>query len=145
MRKIPREIIRCACGCETILEDRNKHGRKRKYVSGHNGRKYTNKTQYKREWNHRNRKSRYEYKKRYHRVRRLKLLDIFGNKCEDCQVAYNGSNAAIFHFHHLDPATKLFDIGNKITVRSWESILQEAEKCVMICANCHELKHGVNY
>jgi len=31
--------VYCACGCETLLKKYDAHGRERKYVSGHNGRK----------------------------------------------------------------------------------------------------------
>jgi hypothetical protein len=42
-------------------------------------------------------------------------------------------------FHHRDPSTKSFQVssGN----RSWARTLAEAEKCEMICANCHAEEH----
>lgn len=84
--------IECACGCKTIIKNKDKYGRDKKFVTGHNGRKYEDPTQYKREWNHRNRETRYQYKMSYHRIRRLQLLELYGNKCKDCGMEYNGNN-----------------------------------------------------
>lgn len=35
-RKIPHEIIQCACGCGTMIERYSKNGRERRFVVGHN-------------------------------------------------------------------------------------------------------------
>lgn len=137
--------VECACGCKTLIKNKDKFGRNKEYENGHNGRKYEDPTQYKREWNHRNREKRYQYKKSYHRKRRIKLIQYKNNECYECKLKYNGKNGPVFHFHHLDPSTKLYNIGNKITVKSWKSLINEANKCIMICANCHELKHGTDY
>ena len=133
-------MIKCECGCGTLLEEKDKYGRKRRFVSGHNNRKYSDPTQYKREWNHRNRDKRRAYKKLYHRKRKVDLIDYKRSKCFDCGVEYNGKNASIFHFHHL--RDKKFAIGNRVTAKAWQVILEEADKCVMLCANCHEMRHS---
>ena len=133
----------CACGCGTAIKSLDKYARPKKFVNGHNGRKYKDPTQYKIEWNHRNRKSRYSYKIQYCRKRRVKLLLLKGGKCVECRVPYDGTNACMFHFHHLDPKKKLFNF-NDMT-RSWNKILKEADKCDMLCANCHEKKHSEEY
>jgi hypothetical protein len=39
-------------------------------------------------------------------------------------------------FHHLDPATKRFVIAGGHT-RSWAQLVEEATRCVLLCANCH--------
>lgn len=45
--------------------------------------------------------------------------------------------------HHLDPTTKEFDPSEGST-KSWETFLKEAEKCVVVCANCHrKVHHGI--
>jgi hypothetical protein len=47
------------------------------------------------------------------------------------------------HFHHVDPATKSF----QMTMGSGKSMAAyraEAMKCVLLCANCHgEVEYGV--
>ena len=38
--------------------------------------------------------------------------------------------------------TKLFDISQGVSKHvSWEKLTKEAEKCVMLCANCHRMLH----
>ena len=64
-----------------------------------------------------------------------------GGKCFLC--GYHRCNAAL-EFHHLDKTTKSFGLSRKGIIRSWESIMKELYKCVMICANCHrEVEAGV--
>ena len=136
------QIIKCKCGCGKELTETDKYGRKREFISGHNRRKYDDPTQYKREWNHRNRVSRRAYKKLYHRTRKVKCIVYKGGKCERCPLLYNGKNAAVFHFHHEDRKTKLFAVGNQVLNKSWERIIKELNKCSMLCANCHEMEHS---
>ncbi len=39
-------------------------------------------------------------------------------------------------FHHLDRATKLFNIGEH-SGWSLEDVIEEGAKCIVLCANCH--------
>jgi len=64
-----------------------------------------------------------------------------GGKCFLC--GYHRCNAAL-EFHHLDKTTKSFWSLQGGIIRSWESIMKELDKCVMIYANCHrEVEAGV--
>jgi hypothetical protein len=54
--------------------------------------------------------------------------------CADCGGAYP---PYVMHFDHRDPTTKLFGIGGSGGTRSIEKILEEIEKCDVVCANCH--------
>lgn len=137
--------VTCACGCGKSMKGLDRYGRPKKYLNGHNGRKYMDPNQRSRAWNHAHRRERYEYRRVYHRERRVKLIVMFGGKCLDCGVAYDGANACIFHFHHRDPKTKLFAVGNMVTTKSWASLVVEAQKCDLICANCHEKRHSTPY
>lgn len=139
------QIIKCACGCGCKFKNRDRYARPRKYVNGHNGRKYVDPTQYKREWNHRNRPARMSYKAIFHRHRKVKLVKLAGSQCVSCGLQYNGKNACVFHFHHLPEFKKLFSIGNQLTNKSWASILKEFKKCELNCANCHEMKHSAQF
>jgi hypothetical protein len=48
------------------------------------------------------------------------------------------------HFHHVDPAKKGFNLGERGLTRSLDRCRKEAEKCVLLCANCHaEVESGV--
>lgn len=69
-----------------------------------------------------------------------KLVKLHGGKCIRC--GWSGPLAG-FQFHHRNPAEKEFIIGN-VSNRKWELIVAEAEKCDMLCANCHCIEHS-NY
>ncbi len=139
------DLVECACGCRKKIKSTDNYARPVSYVNGHNGRKYDDPTQYKREWNHRNRPQRMEYKKLYHRKRKVKLVQLKGGKCEDCKVEYNGKNACIFHFHHRDQSQKEFALGNQVVNKSWQRLIDELAKCDMLCANCHEMRHSEEF
>jgi hypothetical protein len=51
-----------------------------------------------------------------------------------CQCGY--SNPAALAFHHRDPSTKLKSIG-KGKFTSLKKLIEEIEKCDIMCANCH--------
>jgi hypothetical protein len=137
-------LIECACGCGVMIKSKDRFGRNKKYISGHNGRKYADKTQYKREWNHRNRAARYTYKTLRIKKLREKLIVLKGGKCTVCGVEYNGKNACIFDFHHL--RDKKFGI-NKCNLGrySLDNVMKELEKCVLRCSNCHRMTHSDEY
>lgn len=132
----------CACGCGQGLEPKDQYGRPRRFISGHNTRKYDDPQEHKRAWNRRNPEKRKAAKSRRHRALKVRLVAAFGSACKDCGLAYNGKNAAVFHFHHKIASSKSFALGNKLTAMSWERIISEAKKCVMLCACCHELRHS---
>jgi hypothetical protein len=60
-----------------------------------------------------------------------------GGKCEFC--GYNKSQAAL-HFHHIDPINKDKDFERSM---SWsrQRIIDELDKCLLLCANCHAEEH----
>src|SRR5687767_12628323 len=59
-----------------------------------------------------------------------------GGQCTDC--GYDRSVAAL-EFHHRDPLTKEFGIGAFIS--SKHRLHVELEKCDLVCANCHRVRH----
>lgn len=44
-------------------------------------------------------------------------------------------------FHHVDPTQKDFGIGAAMG-RNWTKILEEIEKCIVVCSNCHRKIHA---
>lgn len=71
---------------------------------------------------------------RYRRNRKEKLVALFGGKCFDCGLTYP---PYVFDFDHKDPSQKTFPIGNNGDIVSWMNTLREADKCDLVCANCH--------
>jgi len=70
-------------------------------------------------------------------VRKQKLVDHFGDKCDDCGGTFP---VCCYDFHHINPSTKEFEIAPRMNA-AWDTILTEAKKCVMICSNCHRIRH----
>lgn len=68
------------------------------------------------------------------RNRKNKCIDLLGGKCIKC--GYCKSTRALT-FHHLDPSKKIADISKMISLNSWKSVVQELEKCILLCFNCH--------
>ena len=65
------------------------------------------------------------------------LIEYKGGQCAHC--GYNKCMRAL-EFHHLDPTEKDFGI-SKILTRSVASLKEEADKCILLCANCHAEEH----
>ena len=67
--------------------------------------------------------------------RKIKLVQMFGGKCECC--GYNKNYSAL-SFHHQNPAKKetTLDI-RQLSNTKWETLLIEAKKCKLLCMNCH--------
>jgi len=140
------ETIECKCGCKQTLKNKDKYGRNKEYINGHNGRKYEDPKQFKREWNKRNRKS--IYKNKCKRIKRIKSEFILLNngKCNKCGLKYDYTNGSMFDFHHIIPSEKSFTlnqgtIGNK----SLKDLNEEVKKCKLLCSNCHRLEHSIPF
>lgn len=60
-----------------------------------------------------------------------------GGKCMDC--GYEGP-PFMFDFDHRVPADKLFHISNGGNGVSIQRLREEAQKCDLLCANCHRFR-----
>jgi hypothetical protein len=138
-------ITKCACGCGKKMTSKDRYARDVRFINGHNGRKYKDPTQYKREWNHRNREFRQAWKEAYYKRRKAELIKIMGNKCENCGLVYNGENGCVFQFHHRNPHEREVRLNLPKMGTAWAKILEESKKCKLVCANCHFLIHGGRY
>ena len=67
-----------------------------------------------------------------------RAIDYLGGKCKDCGNVFLVQ--AVYDFHHKNPEEKDFCIGN-ILGRGWEKITPELDKCDLLCANCHRIRH----
>jgi transposase len=71
--------------------------------------------------------------KRRRAVKR-QLVEEAGGKCFLCGF---DEHLAALQFHHLDPSKKHFGLSERGLTRSIARVRGEAEKCVLLCANCH--------
>lgn len=88
-------------------------------------------------------KDRAEYLKRAVTERRCKLkrmlVEYKGGVCQICGYArYYGA----FDLHHKGDSPKAFGISAGGISRSWEKMKAEADKCILLCANCHREVHA---
>ena len=70
-----------------------------------------------------------------------KLIEYKGNKCQRC--GYSKCEGAL-QFHHKDPKLKEFQLSHinlNDTNFSFDKLLNEVDKCELLCANCHAEQH----
>jgi hypothetical protein len=68
--------------------------------------------------------------------KKVELVEYKGGKCEKC--GYNKCIEAL-EFHHKDPTQKDFNISSHSY--SSKRMKDEADKCLLLCANCHREEH----
>lgn len=73
--------------------------------------------------------------------RKLSIIEKFGNKCCDCNQSYHKN---VYDIHHLDPSKKTLD-WRKLRQCNETTLNKELENCVLLCANCHRLRHALEY
>ena len=89
---------------------------------------------------HRCKKCRVDSVSRRRKKVKQMAVEYKGNKCLDCGL--ETEYAEVYEFHHLDPTKKDFSIAYKGHTKSWEKIKIELDKCIMLCANCHRIRHA---
>ena len=70
--------------------------------------------------------------------KKLEAIQYKGGHCLDCNL--NNAPYSVYEFHHLEPNKKDFD-WRKLRQRSSKIIKAELDKCVLLCANCHRIRH----
>lgn len=85
----------------------------------------------------------YEKQKNRGLKRKYKIFMERGGGCEIC--GYN-KNLASIDFHHIDPTIKEMEIDlRSFGNNNLSKILEEVDKCLMICRNCHGETHYPHY
>lgn len=74
-----------------------------------------------------------EYRNQFREKRKRLLIAMLGCECVWC-----GSTEDL-QFDHIDAATKLFDISQRLDYRL-EILEEELKKCQLLCASCHGRK-----
>jgi hypothetical protein len=58
--------------------------------------------------------------------------------CEDCGI----SDPRVLDLHHRHGEEKVDHVNRLRTRAGWNAILAEMEKCDVLCANCHRIRHA---
>ena len=76
-------------------------------------------------------------------LKRLLLIDLVSKlKIErGCDICGYNESAWALEWHHVNPETKSGQLSVMLTDMKWETYLNEIEKCVLLCANCHREVH----
>lgn len=57
--------------------------------------------------------------------------------CTDCGERYP---FYVMQFDHLDASTKVKDISQLVSYGNLKALLEEMDKCEVVCANCHAIR-----
>ena len=69
-----------------------------------------------------------------------RMIDAMGGKCQCC--GYDKCNDALA-FHHIDPKEKELSFGGlRASPRSWNIVVNELKKSILVCHNCHSEIHA---
>ena len=69
---------------------------------------------------------------------KIQAIEYLGGKCVDCGLV---DMPCVYDFHHLDPTKKEIAFGSR-GGKSFKTIKEELDKCVLLCANCHRKRHS---
>lgn len=98
-----------------------------------------------REYYHLNKKKQLDtHIERAHKAK-IEAIKLKGSKCSICSLEYNGKNASVFDFHHINPEEKDFMPKRVLNSGLSKRAKEELAKCALVCANCHRLVHNSEY
>lgn len=75
---------------------------------------------------------------KHRQKRKQELVQIMGGKCAIC--GYDKYIGAL-EFHHINPIEKKYGLSSG-NCKSIETDIEEAQKCILLCANCHREVEG---
>lgn len=85
-----------------------------------------------------------EYKERIHRNAKKHRQRVKGEfvakwkkPCQKC----GEQRLYLIQFHHIDPATKEFNVATNVLRKKTKTCEEEVKKCVCLCSNCHDEFH----
>lgn len=82
----------------------------------------------------------YRQKATEQRIRVLTFVENIkkNNKCTICGI----DDFRCLQFHHPNPKKKEFEVAVLARQGSMKKLVQEIEKCIILCANCHRKLHA---
>lgn len=71
-------------------------------------------------------------------ARKFSLIQQLGGKCVRC----GEDHLLVLDFHHQDPLTKENEVPKLLNAASkYKEAQEEAQKCIVLCSNCHRKEH----
>lgn len=81
-------------------------------------------------------KSKYIYMKILNTSKKIKSIEYLGGKCKNCDNS-KWYHLEFHHTHHKDDLLSTLINGGY----RWSIIKKELDKCILLCANCHQEHH----
>lgn len=69
-----------------------------------------------------------------------RLLDVWKSERGCCMCPER--EPVCLDLHHVDPCQKEMNVSSVIARRTWDRVLVEINKCVVVCSNCHRKLHA---
>lgn len=75
--------------------------------------------------------------------RKIEAIHYMGDECKDCKLHIDNTHYSVYDFHHLNSNEKDYD-WTKLRLKSIEAIHKELDKCILLCSNCHRIRHSIS-
>ena len=76
------------------------------------------------------------------KARKAEVIEQKGGGCVDCGLTYDGTNTVVFDLHHTTGTDDKVGDWKAMRLMSGDRLKRELKKCVLLCANCHRLRHA---
>ena len=93
---------------------------------------------YQKEYRRKNRQLVTDKQRQVRQSKLQSLILMLGNCCDICKQQYP---SCVYDFHHINPNEKEFELGTHM-YHSIQTLEKEAQKCQLLCANCHRIVHA---
>ncbi len=70
--------------------------------------------------------------------RKTEAIKYLGGQCFDCGLI--GAPHCVYDFHHIRPEEKEMQVA-VLMICSIERLYKELDKCILLCSNCHRIRH----
>jgi hypothetical protein len=80
------------------------------------------------------------YAKQKHTERNIRIKKFRDYKKTLCCSKCGYDDYRALQFHHIND-DKESNVCNIVRNKSWENVLEEINKCIVLCANCHQIHH----
>lgn len=81
-----------------------------------------------------------EQVKNWRKNSKSRIVESMGGCCQIC--SYNKCHEAL-ELHHIDPNEKEHSLSKlRANCGSWETVIKELRKCILLCSNCHREIHN---